>query len=186
MATPGELVHTVANALGIPEATIVQIDRNLVDAGLRSKGGRGRSAAQVKSEDAANLLIAIGGAPISGAAIKETRKICDRFAPLQATRRGKPASFLKLKPRLPTLGKLPPGHSFRDAIVALIDSAAAREFDPSTPLYIDFESPRARGSISVNGHLIFYGERHEGDGDLRQTRRISEVTFNAIVRLLTA
>jgi len=43
MATPGELVRTVAEALGIAEATVVQYDRNLVAAGLRTKGGRGRS-----------------------------------------------------------------------------------------------------------------------------------------------
>jgi hypothetical protein len=41
VATPGKLVRAVADMLGAPEATVIQHDRNLVAAGLRSKGGRG-------------------------------------------------------------------------------------------------------------------------------------------------
>jgi hypothetical protein len=56
--TPGQLVHAVSIALDIPEETVVQHDRNLVVAGLRTKGGRGRSAPDVTPLDAARLLIA--------------------------------------------------------------------------------------------------------------------------------
>ncbi|MEH2505597.1 hypothetical protein V1290_004408 [Bradyrhizobium sp. AZCC 1578] len=58
MATPKQLVHAVATALHVPEATVTVHDRNLSVAGLRSMGGRGRAAAQVTARDAANLLIA--------------------------------------------------------------------------------------------------------------------------------
>src|SRR5258707_15474353 len=66
MATPGQLVECVAAALNVPRATVVLYDRILAENGLRSKGGRGRSAAKVTVEDAANLLIAIAGTPTSG------------------------------------------------------------------------------------------------------------------------
>lgn len=56
--TPGQLVKAVAIALDVPEETVVQHDRNLVVAGLRTKGGRGRSAPAVTPLDAARLLTA--------------------------------------------------------------------------------------------------------------------------------
>ena len=59
MATPGQLVQVMADILGIPKATVTQYDRVLAEKGLRSKGGRGTSAARVTSRDAANLLIAL-------------------------------------------------------------------------------------------------------------------------------
>src|SRR5438105_5022742 len=118
--------HTIAQILGIPEATVVQHDRNLATAGLRTKAGRGRSAAQVTSHDAANLLIAIGGAPISGASVKESRRTCERYRLLRAY--GKSGSFSRLRSRLPTLVRLPDKHSFGDAIATLINSIAAGKF----------------------------------------------------------
>src|SRR5258705_11448956 len=66
MATPGQLVKCIAEALGIPEPTVVQYDRLLSENGMRSKGGRGTSAAKVTAVDAANLLIAIMESPVAG------------------------------------------------------------------------------------------------------------------------
>ena len=43
MASPGDLVKVIAATTGEDEATITQHDRNLLIAGLRTKGGRGRS-----------------------------------------------------------------------------------------------------------------------------------------------
>jgi hypothetical protein len=56
--TPGQLVKAVAIALDVPEETVTQHDRNLVVAGLRTKGGRGRSAPAVTPMDAARLFVA--------------------------------------------------------------------------------------------------------------------------------
>jgi hypothetical protein len=55
--TPGQLVKAVAIALDVSEETVTQHDRNLVVAGLRTKGGRGRSAPDVTPLDAARLFI---------------------------------------------------------------------------------------------------------------------------------
>src|SRR5258705_2750991 len=76
MATPGQLVKCIAEALSIPEPSVVQYDRLLAENGLRSKGGRGTSAAKVTAGDAANLLIAIMGSPVIGASIKPAIEGC--------------------------------------------------------------------------------------------------------------
>ena len=64
MATPGELVDTMAEVLGLPIATVTQYDRQLAENSLRSRGGRSRGPAQkVTPRDAANLLISIMASP---------------------------------------------------------------------------------------------------------------------------
>lgn len=69
MATSGQLVEAMAGALNIPVATVALYDRALSEAGIRTKGGRGRSAAKMTSRDAASLLIAIMASPITGPSI---------------------------------------------------------------------------------------------------------------------
>src|SRR5215510_6378080 len=59
--TAGQCVKAISIALEVPEETVVQHDRNLVVAGLRTKGGRGRSAPEVTPLDAARLLAATLG-----------------------------------------------------------------------------------------------------------------------------
>jgi hypothetical protein len=59
--TPGQLVKAVSIALDVPEETVVQHDRNLVVAGLRTTGARGRNAPDVTHLDAARLFVAVLG-----------------------------------------------------------------------------------------------------------------------------
>ena len=56
--TPGQLVKAVSIALDVPEETVVQHDRNLVVAGLRTTGARGINAPPVTYQDAARLFVA--------------------------------------------------------------------------------------------------------------------------------
>ena len=194
MATPGELVHIVAHVLGISEATVVQHDRNLTAGGLRTKGGRGPSAAHVTSLDAANLLIAICGAPISGASVKETLTTCNRYGSLQAYNGGKLGAFSNVKSQLPTLGKLHHGHSFRDAISALIESLAAGEFHfagrRSGTVSVSFRGPEPSGIISVQVRrkaLLIYRENanpFHSDKDLEQERWFTIKTLSEIARIV--
>jgi len=194
MATPGALVRTVAMALGIPEATVVQHDRNLVAAELRTTSGRGLSAARVTSEDAANLLIAICGAPISGASVKETQTTCKRYGPLRAWNGAKLGDFSKVKSQFPTLGKLSKGHSFREAISALIDSLAAGEFDfagrRTGTVSVLFHGPTPSGSISVEARRrtrLWYRESADflhSDKDLTQERRFTIETLSELARII--
>src|SRR5215211_24315 len=128
MATPGQLVKCIAEALGIPEPSVVQYDRLLAENGLRSKGGRGTSAAKVTAVDAANLLIAIMGSPVTGASIKPAIEICKTYGRLPV-KVGQPSEYAKTfrSLGLTTLSKLPTSHTLRDGIAALIEAASVGE-----------------------------------------------------------
>ena len=125
MATPGELVKALATVLGVPEATVVQYDRQLAEAGMRSKSGRGRSAAHVTPRDATNLLIAIAASPVSGPSVKEASNTCKAYASLTFRAEDSLQRFSELG--LPALDQLPPTHTLGEAISLLIARAAAGE-----------------------------------------------------------
>lgn len=148
MATPGQLVETMAEALGIPAETVTNYDRVLSESGMRSKSGRGRGAAKVTAGDAANLLIAILGSPIAGASVKEAANTCRTYGSLPAIKyasgsygSGK-TSFTKLG--LPMLDELPNKHTLHDGLSQLIGSAAKGEY---------FRHPRF--DKSIQDHLCF-------------------------------
>ena len=129
MVSPGGLVEIMAAILGLPVATVAQFDRQLAENGLRTKTGRGSSAAQVTSNDAANLLIAILGAPPAAPAIRQAVKTWQTYAKLPALNsRGQPTTFPGESVFLHSMAALPPGHSFRNALAALIDSIRAGEW----------------------------------------------------------
>ena len=146
MATPGQLVQAMAHVLGVSAATISQYDRVLAEGGLRSKGGRGLSAARVTAADAANLLIAILASPISGAAIKDAAEYCRRYGalPLERATAGNPFEPARADQVLRAAGvrglvDLPMKHSFHDALSALIEGAkTARRTLGGSPNQKDF------------------------------------------------
>src|SRR4051794_19839011 len=78
MASPGELIQCIAEAFGVAEVRVFQHDRNLAEAGFRSKGGRGTSAATMTSRDAAAILIAVAGS----AAVKDSLETFHTYATL--------------------------------------------------------------------------------------------------------
>jgi hypothetical protein len=126
MATPGQLVQTMADALGIPVETVTNYDRVLSENGMRSKSGCGRGSAKVTAGDAANLLIAIMGSPIAGASVKEAANTCRNYGSMRASRNeGSTHDFAKVN--LKVLDELPKKHTLYDAISALIQSAAKGE-----------------------------------------------------------
>jgi hypothetical protein len=155
MSTPGQLVEVMADVLGISKATVTQYDRALAENGLRSKSGRGTSAAKVTSRDAANLLIALGASSPSRSFAKEAAHVCARFASLitlgdqEAEPQGEKSNFHKLG--LMTLASLPIEHSFRQAITALIESAANNELRdlPVDGLLVRFLGPRPLAHILI-------------------------------------
>ena len=116
MASPGELVWKVSELLGIPEPTIVQYDRNLVVAGLRSKSGRGTSAARMVPRDAAHLLVAVLGSD----QVKNSAQTVRRYS---ETRIYKAMSGGYQQSAVAGLINLPPNHSFVDALESLIAAA---------------------------------------------------------------
>ena len=125
MASPGELVRKFSELLGIAEPTIVLHDRNLVVAGLRSKSGRGNSAARMTARDAAHLLVAVLGS----SHVKDSAETVRRY---KETRFHKSASGGYDDSTIAALRNLPPDHSFVDAIEALIAAAADGSLEPAT------------------------------------------------------
>jgi len=82
MATSGALIQTVAKTCWIPEVSVGTYYKLLREAGLTSKSGRGRSAAQMSVGDVANLLIALS----SGQSAKEAPAMVDRVRRFQRHR----------------------------------------------------------------------------------------------------
>lgn len=119
MASPGALIKAVADVLGLPEATVFNYDRPLAVAGLRSRGGRGPSAATVTARDAAHLLTAV----LASGQAKDAADTITRYA---TTRPHGPSSTPTGygKSGIAELSRLPALHSFVDALEALIVSVA--------------------------------------------------------------
>lgn len=133
VASPGELVWKVSELLGIPEPTIVQHDRNLVVAGLRSKSGRGTSAARMTPCDAARLLVAVLGSD----QVKNSAQTVGRYS---ETRIHKPTSEGYQHSAVAGLIRLAPDHSFVDALESLI--AAAQDGSLQHAMHHDIEEFR--------------------------------------------
>ncbi len=62
--SPGVFVKKLARILGLPSKSVVVVDRALLEAGLRSRGGRGRSAPKFTVTDTATLLLAVMATPV--------------------------------------------------------------------------------------------------------------------------
>ena len=119
MATPGQLVRTMSEVLGISTGTVGQYDRQLAEAGLRSVSGRGSSAAKVTPADAANLLIAILG---GGSSIRAASQVCQTYGALVVEPdNSNPRGFQQVG--LSRLANMPDKHTFRDALAAAIEDA---------------------------------------------------------------
>jgi hypothetical protein len=163
MATPGELVKLIAAATGDDVATVVQHDRNLAIAGLRTMGGRGRSAAKVTARDAAHVLTSVLGSHRVKDAVDTVRRYLQtqehhahwhQHYPDKLQGMGKANVWEDYG--IPELAALPREHSFIDALTALITLAAEgrliRELDDFHPLdgiKIIVTSPRTHARISM-------------------------------------
>jgi hypothetical protein len=124
--TPGQLVKAVALALDVPEETVVQHDRNLVVAGLRTKGGRGRSAPAVTALDAARLLVAVLGSVRAKDSVSVVRYFEE--ARFRKPRRDVTVpdigdDLFREKFSDPAIDALPANHNFVEGVAALIGDA---------------------------------------------------------------
>jgi hypothetical protein len=162
MATPGQLVECVAAALNMSHATVVLYDRVLAENGLRSKGGRGKSAAKVTAEDAANLLIAIAGTSSGG--IATAARTVELYSGLRYRKRlywkdlisdETPGALIEAAKTIqetdfltvPGMEGLGSNHSFRDGLVALIEAVRQQKISFKKREASDW----ARGYVSLEG-----------------------------------
>jgi hypothetical protein len=214
MAGPAELVEALSKATGVAKATVVDIDRRLVTAGLRTKGGRGLSAARMTALDAARLLTAIIGSPQANASAEAV----NRYSETHVDRwRSSDGLFGAIE--VNDLAALPVRHSFVDGLAALIASAsngalaamtaASRKvWLPHIEVYAFTRATygRIRFSGMPNGKAasVEYilartpsgsAERNApsrkkdtaadtAQGDLEQSRRVTERTILAVAELL--
>jgi hypothetical protein len=166
--TPGQLVKAVALAMDVSEETVVVHDRNLVAAGLRTKGGRGASAAKVTPQDAARLFVAV----LASVKVKDSVEMVRAFEQLRLT----PPPHLsaeiaalsakgaitpevarsgssKEKPSDQAILSLPADHNLVDAIAALISDASLPAADIEqylkrfAPLVVTCETPWTSADI---------------------------------------
>jgi hypothetical protein len=207
MATPAQLVQTISSATGVPLPTVVDIDRKLVKAKLRTKEGRGFNAAQMAPLDAARLLTAVLGSAHANAAADAVARYAKTWPD-----RTRSTEKLFATAMLDDLTKLPARHSFVDALGALIASAATGSLAKLVAIAEDDWKPKievfaftraTRGRIRIAGLLngltasIEYipapGGRNsrrkpsrteEDSGDLEQSRRITERTILPVAELL--
>jgi hypothetical protein len=96
VASPGQLCEVVARLLGKSLPTVLAYDHQLAKAGLRTTGGRGRSAARMTANDAATLLIVSMTSPT----IKDTVVTLESYASLWAK-----AGLLTLKQNYRPVGE---------------------------------------------------------------------------------
>ena len=159
VASPGELVRKFSELFGIAEPTIVVHDRNLVVAGLRSKSGRGNSAARMTARDAAHLLVAIlGSSHVKDSAETVRRYRETRLHAIEYGYDNCPIAALR---------NLPPDHSFVDAIEALVTAAIDGSLETALSIsmgvvegveighadimHIAVRTPGQLGEISIGG-----------------------------------
>lgn len=208
MASPAQLIEAVSRATGVPLPTLIDIDRKLVKAELRSKAGRGLHAALMTPIDAARLLTAVLTSPqanLSAEAVK-------RYG-LARVDRTRSSERLFATAGLDDLAGLPAKHSFVDGLAGILKSAGsgtlAHSSASGTRPHIEiFAFTRATyGRIRVSGlpngltasveyrpapsraRLLGAGdERPATDeantGDLEQSRRITGRTVFAVAQLL--
>jgi hypothetical protein len=211
MATPAELMKTVNDATGVPLPTVVDVDRRLVKGGLRTKRGRGLSAAQMTPLDAASLLTAILASSHANASVEAV----ERYAQTQVDkRRSSEGLFAGIE--LDDLGKLPARHSFVEGLSALIASATTgslaqlmrtkpkgqrphievfaftratygririSRLPSGTTASVEYLVPSAK-SGKRSAKVSDQSLSAVSTGDLEQSRRITERTILAIATLL--
>ena len=135
MVSPTRLVATLSAATGIALPTMVDTDRKLVIARLRTKNGRGRNAARVTSLDAARLITAILASPQAN----QSADAVERYALTQLDR-SRSSARLYDGTGLADLAALPDRHCFVDALSAVITSlvngslASVRRDNPDSSL----------------------------------------------------
>ena len=157
MATPGQLITRLSEILTVPAETITVFDRVLKDAGLLTKGGRGRSAPHRTALDTARILIALLSTASPARAAEATADFCSLVELDEAPTAGR-ADL----PSLHTVCRLQHGHTLEAAIAALLDTLGdpadreAIEAQTPAPLRIDVEQTGVEAIIILNGHIHHY------------------------------
>lgn len=188
MATPKQLVQVVALQTGVSEATVIVHDRNLLVAGLRTEGQRGRGTSTVTYQDAANLIIAVA----ASRNVKDSAKTVEIYGPLSAS---EPLLF-------EDDGRdVIRGETFGDALAAFLEVVppARDEFKDSengyVNVYIYGPKPEARieWKIGERGGDILYGIRRAigfktagQSADLQFISKFTQITIGFVGEVIAS
>lgn len=200
MALFRDLSRTIAEVEGLSEMTVTGVGQYLRDAGMISKHGRGRAAAQMTCEDAVNLLIGVNATALA----KDATEVVPRFLgltdrddihPIEADYSNEDALARAL------FEPSSAGQCLVDLLKCYIpdEKGCALMDDSSLSVSVTFNRPRPRISIAafyesndpeetddVIAVLDFYSksENPTGTGDKRDSTTITEKTLAAVGRLL--
>ncbi|QCO54445.1 hypothetical protein EOK75_00580 [Pseudorhodobacter turbinis] len=136
MTTAGEMVMKTAQVFGVNPVTLESIDRALLNAGLRNKGGRGRSAAQMVGLDICNLALAA----VHGVGMKEAPALVAKVS-------GLPRHLSRLR-------RQPASDSILDRLAEGTDWAFPQWHDDFSQLPLGQELMRAATLGSAMGVLV--------------------------------
>lgn len=170
MATPGQFVAKLSEVLKISEATLTVYDRTLRDAGLLSKGGRGRGSIHRSPLDAARFLIALLVTPSPARAVDAVNDFGNLVHEQDHIR---DANRLTLDELWPAFRR---GHTFEEALSCIIAGFGDQRFRdvlwdrgyelPSTHgkgterhypgLQISVRDTKVDASINIDGNEYFY------------------------------
>jgi len=197
MTAAPELMQAVSEATGVALGTIVDLDRWLVRAKLRNKGGRGLNAARMTPLDAARLLTAVLASPQSNKAAEAVQRYGQtKPDKARSTEKGFASSGLE------DMAGLPANHNFVDGLAALIASVATGSLcklpSRSFPHIEVFAFSRAthgrmrifalpRGVTASVEYVPMSSGRDASaaTGDLEQSRRITEQTILTVAKLFS-
>lgn len=169
MATAGEMVIGVAETFGVAPSMVDGLDRALLGAGMRHKGGRGPSAAKMAGLDVVNLSLAV----IVGASMKDAVEMVSKVTrmPLQkATVQWRPDAGISLSALVEQVDQyqehpadqadlhmFPAGAALVRALTmgqglaALVDAIAADEFRDMTEMALNLQM----SSIGPSARLAY-------------------------------
>lgn len=190
MALLSELVKVVADVEGLDAVSVGIFARHAREAGLIAQGGRGRSAAQMSTRDAANLLIAVNACAYA----KDVPTLVPAYRDLRVSQNAAASRLEVCKP----------GASFGDDLELLIDwcgdpKKRDRLVEEPIGVIIRLERPVPRAQVSVNFWknrakreqamaFAHYGAVHKttepGRGDRHDETVFSVRTLNAVAAAL--
>ena len=160
LVSSGQFKNALAEAMRLSDYQVEYPHRVLQRAAEVSKGKRGRGGADVTTRDAATTIIAIACSFISVEILKGAREFSALPCQHTAHHNELPASWTEIKGGpwqakgfdLPQLQQLPAGHSFIDALTAMIEAARDNAFHAALKKAYPDET-----SLAHNINVVFGG-----------------------------
>jgi hypothetical protein len=142
VARSTQLGECVAEVLGLRPTTTASHVRNLREAHLLTKTGRGITGAHMTPRDAAHLLIAA----TCSQDVKDSVETVRRYGKLPHV-----GNAWRDFPALAALGEQ---HTFADALATLLDSASIQFLasDPKSTVFVTFDYPNVEARLEVSTH----------------------------------